>query len=279
MADRFPQGGIGVIDATGHAKQGEQTPGVQRQYCGETGKIDNCVVAQHLLFSDNAADNPFACMLATDLYLPQAWVQDRQRCQDAGIGREVVYRPKWKIAVDQLPQVRAAGVKLNWVVFDEDYGRVPAFWFALDAMGQAAVGEVPANFRAWAKPPACQSSGYACHAARRVDNLATFSPAFIHQPWQTCRVKDTTRGILTWQYKVARVYLSDSCQGTHAGVPTDRMYWLIVLRQPDTGRDQVRDCQRRRRRRRAGIDPRAAEPLARGKVVRACQTGGRAGRL
>lgn len=53
VANRCGTGGIGVIDATGHPKRGDKTPGVAPQYCGESGKIDNCVVAQHLLFTDN----------------------------------------------------------------------------------------------------------------------------------------------------------------------------------------------------------------------------------
>ncbi len=53
---------IGILDASGHHKQGDKTPGVQRQWCGETGKIDNCVVGQHLLYTDNDATNPFTCL-------------------------------------------------------------------------------------------------------------------------------------------------------------------------------------------------------------------------
>ncbi len=50
---------VGVIDASAHAKQGKKTPGVQRQWCGESGKIDNCVVGQHLLYTDNHPNTPF----------------------------------------------------------------------------------------------------------------------------------------------------------------------------------------------------------------------------
>ena len=236
VADRCPHGGIGVIDATGHPKQGDKTPGVQRQYCGESGKIDNCVVAQHLLFTDNDGQNPFSCVLASDLYLPQSWAADRERCREAGIDEQLQYRPKWKIALEQVKQTLTSGVKLSWVVFDEEYGVVPSFWFALDELGQQAVGEVPANFHAWVKRPACRSAGYACHAARRVDNLATHSPVFTSQSWKRCRVKDTTRGMLIWEYKAARVHLSDSSHPNHnISVPTDRRYWLIVMRQPATG--------------------------------------------
>src|SRR3972149_8491659 len=87
---------IGVIDASAHAKQGDKTPGVQRQYCGESGKIENCVVGQHLLYTTNDAKNPFTCMLASDLYLPREWSNERERCREAGIADEVVYRPKWR---------------------------------------------------------------------------------------------------------------------------------------------------------------------------------------
>ena len=234
VADRFPAGGIGVIDATGHPKRGDKTPGVHRQYCGESGKIDNCVIAQHLLFTDNHAANPFSCVVASDLYLPQCWADDRERCREAGIPDEVTFRAKWRIALDQVKEAVAGGVKLNYVVFDEDYGRIPAFWFDLDRMGITGVGEAPCDFRAWVKRPHCRS-GRACHAARRVDNLVLHSPAFTGQSWKRFEVKDTTRGKLTWEYKAARVHLSDSSHPNHnASTPTDRMYWLIVMRHPVT---------------------------------------------
>jgi SRSO17 transposase len=237
VADRCPGGGIGVIDATAHAKRGDKTPGVASQWCGESGKVDTCVVAQHLLFTDNAEHNPFCCMVGCDLYLPQCWDSDRERCRAAGIPDELSYRPKWQIALQQVRDALGGGVKLSWVVFDEDYGRVPAFWFGLDQLGQNAVGEVPADFHAWIKRPAC-SSLQPCHASREIRNLAFHSPAFTQQPWQRCKTKQTTRGQQIWEYKTARVHLVDCShngKSHHAGVPTDRMYWLIVMRQPITG--------------------------------------------
>lgn len=223
--------GIVVIDASGHAKRGDKTPGVQWQYCGETGKLDNCVVGQHLLYTDNDPSNPFCCTLASDLFLPECWDQDRDRCRAAGIPDELKHRPKWKIALDQLRDVIGSGLHPAWAVFDEDYGRIPAFWFGLDALGQNGVGEVPSNFRCWIKPPACTSVQY-CHAARQVDNLFTYSPAFREQEWKRCKLKDTTRGPCVWEFKAARMHLPDR-EGILSD-PTDRMYWLIVMRQPES---------------------------------------------
>jgi SRSO17 transposase len=227
---------IGVIDASGHAKQGDKTPGVQRQYCGETGKIDNCVVGQHLLYTDNHPGNPFCCMLASDLFLPQDWSADRDRCREAGIPDTLVHRPKWQIALEQLRGTIANGVRFAWVTFDEDYGGVGGFWQGLDQLGLWGAGEARASTCAWVREPGC-ISGRAEHAARRVDNLVTYSPAFTGQVWQEISVKTTTRGKLQLQVKAAAVYLVAHKDPSHhgPGIPIPRRYWLIVTRAPRTG--------------------------------------------
>src|SRR5437870_2915040 len=74
---------IGVIDESGHPKKGQQTPGVSRQYCGNTGKIDNCVMTVHLTYT--SFDGQFRTMLDSSLYLPKSWHEDRERCRQAKI--------------------------------------------------------------------------------------------------------------------------------------------------------------------------------------------------
>jgi SRSO17 transposase len=76
------------------SKKGDQTPGVQRQYLGCVGKIDNGIVTVHV----GVAKGSFQAILDADLYLPQSWDADRDRCRDAGIPDSVRYRPKWQIA-------------------------------------------------------------------------------------------------------------------------------------------------------------------------------------
>jgi SRSO17 transposase len=225
---------IGVIDSSGHAKRGDKTPGVQRQWCGESGKIDNCVVGQHLLYTDNHRTNPFSCMLASDLFLPESWSNDRERCREAGIPDGLVHRPKWRIAVEQLERALGNGVRLGWVTFDEEYGTVPQFWFELDRLGLRAIGEVQPRFNVWVTPPSCRS-GRAEHASKRVDNVATYSPAFTGQPWQTVRIKTATRGPVVWKIKTTLVHLVAENKDHGPSVPTDRRYWLIVARHEETG--------------------------------------------
>ena len=226
---------IGVLDASAHAKQGHDTPGVQRQWCGETGKKDNCVIGQHLLYTDNDAKNPFSCVVASDLYLPESWDTDRDRCKRAGIPETITYRPKWKIGIEQLERTLAQGLRFDFVTYDEEFGKIPDFVFELDRLGQKGIGEVPANFRVWVKKPACKSNR-AEHASHRVDKMVSHSPAFYGQSWRKMVIKDTTRGPCVWHIKSAQVYLVEHKDGkASCPVPTDRTYWLIVAQNQQTG--------------------------------------------
>ena len=125
-------GTVGVIDETSSLKKGEQTPGVQRQYLGCVGKIDNGIVTVHL----GVAKGTFQALLDADLYLPKCWNADRPRCREAGIPDEVRYRPKWQIAYEQLVRLDANGLQFDWLVFDEGYGSKVPFLRVLDAVGQ-----------------------------------------------------------------------------------------------------------------------------------------------
>ena len=102
---------IGIFDETGHPKKGDKTPGVQRQWCGNTGKKDNCVVTVHL----NYTAGDFHCLLDGELFLPQSWADDRERCQAAGIPQDMTHRPKWEIALELWQHVVANGVHFEWV--------------------------------------------------------------------------------------------------------------------------------------------------------------------
>src|SRR3954469_22466035 len=91
-------GTVGVIDETSCRKKGDRTPGVQRQYLGCAGKVENGIVTVHV----GVAKGTFQALLDAELYLPASWAADRDRCTDAGVPAAVGYRAKWRIALDQL---------------------------------------------------------------------------------------------------------------------------------------------------------------------------------
>ena len=135
-------GTVGVLDETSCRKWGDETPGVQRQYLGCVGKVDNGIVTVHV----GVAKGRFQALLDADLYLPKAWDADRPRCHAAGIPDDVRYRPKWRIALDQLIRLHGHGVTFDWLVFDEGYGAAVPLLRVLNWVGQRFVGEVPVNF-------------------------------------------------------------------------------------------------------------------------------------
>jgi SRSO17 transposase len=223
---------IGVIDGSGHVKQGDKTPGVQRQWCGESGKIDNCVVGQHLIYTNNDPKNPFSACVASDVYLPTSWTDDPNRCKRAHIPEDAVFRTKWEMAADQVDQCNADGVRFGWITCDEEFTSVPEFIYRMDRSGQRVIGEVRSNFRCWTKRPVCRSF-QGPHASKQVDNVCRFSPLFSKQDWNRLRIKETTRGECVWDVKTASVHLVTK-DADGRSCPTDRPYWLIVARNPET---------------------------------------------
>lgn len=135
-------GTVGIVDETSCRKWGDETPGVQRQYLGCVGKVDNGIVTVHV----GVAKGRFQALLDADLYLPKAWDADRQRCRAAGIPDEVRYRPKWRLALEQLIRLHGNGITFDWLVFDEGYGAAVPLLRVLNAVGQRFVAEVPVNF-------------------------------------------------------------------------------------------------------------------------------------
>ncbi len=229
---------VGVIDETSFVKKGDQTACVQRQHCGAVGKTENCVVSVHLGY----ATPEFYCLIDGEVYLPQeTWHEDRPRCREAGIPDEVVYRPKWQMALAQYRRAVANGMRFAWLTFDEGYGGKGPFLRELEATGQNYVAEVPADFAVWTSRPTVL---YRAHARDRrqgrprqyprlkvknnpkgeVRHLLAYSPRLRQVPWQNYYVKDGSKGPMVWQAKRLRVYRSDE-----QGLPT-RPYHLLVVR-------------------------------------------------
>jgi SRSO17 transposase len=212
-------GTVGLHDDTGTVKSGRCTLGVQRQYCGEVGKVENCVVTVHT----GLARGRYKTLFDADLFLPRSWDDDRQRCKKAGIPDEVVYRPKWQIALAQLDRALANGITFDWFTFDEGYGDKPGYLRGLAQRQLRYVGEVPKSFRCFGRRPR------AGQAASRADDLVRHSPLYHRQAWQVVRLARQTLGEQAWQVKAARVWL-----------PWDeaRAYWLIWARNARTGEEK-----------------------------------------
>ncbi len=101
-----------AIDETSFPKRGHHSAGVQVQYCGTTGQVQNCQVGVFLSYVTAAGHT----LIDRELYLPLSWTSDRKRCQAADIPDRVRFQTKCELAVQMLERVWAAQIPFAWVV-------------------------------------------------------------------------------------------------------------------------------------------------------------------
>jgi SRSO17 transposase len=234
MAEHAGAHAIGIFDETSDPKKGDKTPGVQKQWCGRLGKLENCLVTVHLGY----AVDDFHCLIDGELFLPEGWDQDRDRCREAGIPDTVVYRPKWRIALELYDRAVENGLCFDWVTFDEGYGGKPEFLREVSARHQRYVAEVPRSFTGWLKAPRVVTRPYRRGGrgrGRKVPRLASGSrPArsvetllkdrvLRDQPWKRWRVKDGEKGPMVWECKHTFITVKDE-----NGLPGERLHLVIA---------------------------------------------------
>lgn len=120
--------GVLVVDETGFLKKGTKSVGVARQYSGTAGRIENCQIGVFLGYATSRG----RALLDRALYLPKEWTEDRQRCREAGVPREVRFATKLVLARQMIERALAAGVPVRWVTADSIYGSDYAFRSALE---------------------------------------------------------------------------------------------------------------------------------------------------
>src|SRR5262249_52608723 len=114
-------GGILVVDETGFLKKGRRSAGVQRQYSGTAGRIENCQIGVFLAYASPAG----RALIDAELYLPASWADDRTRCAAARVPDEVGFATKPELARIMIERVVKAGLPFGWVAADEFYGDNP----------------------------------------------------------------------------------------------------------------------------------------------------------
>ena len=171
-------GNVGLIDETSAVKSGDKTPGVRRQYLGCVGEIDNGIVTVHL----GVCKGRYKTLIDAELFLPEDWAKDRERCKAAGIPDAMAYRPKSQIALEELDRAKANQVHLDWLTFDEGYGKAPEFVCGLDERQVRFVGEVPKSLSCLAVNGSGQRPDIRVKG-QRADDVVRQSPIFLKQSW------------------------------------------------------------------------------------------------
>src|SRR6187399_2929837 len=134
-------GAVLVLDEAGFVKKGTTSAGVQRQYSGTAGRVENCQVGVFCAYVTSRG----RALIDRELYLPRSWIADRERCRQAGVPDEVEFATKAELARRMLGRAIDAGVPAAWVTADEAYGQDHKFRSWLEQRRTGYVVAVPCS--------------------------------------------------------------------------------------------------------------------------------------
>ena len=138
--------GVLVVDETGFLKKGEKSVGVQRQYSGTAGRIENCQIGVFLTYATAQGRT----LLDRELYLPRVWAEDPERREEAGVPEKVGFRTKPQLARKMLERAVESGVPFGWATGDEVYGNDRKLRLWLEREGIPHVLAIRSNEKLWA---------------------------------------------------------------------------------------------------------------------------------
>ena len=225
------------VDETSFVKKGDQSVGVQRQYCGRLGKLENCQVGVFASLGCGAR----AALVDFRLFLPEAWARDPARCGKAKVPEaERVHQTKTELALAMVVAARARGSTHHWVGGDEVYGNNHAFTAALEDLGEVFLMDVASNMQVWESDPSPQlpspspgKNGRPRTRARvnprapKAVSVKTLTARCFKAEAREVTIRDATKGSLRAPLWVRPIWVWDG------QAPTARRRLLIVRQEAD----------------------------------------------
>jgi SRSO17 transposase len=201
-------GGVLVIDETGFLKKGGKSAGVQRQYSGTAGRIENCQIGVFLSYASPRGHT----LLDRELYLPKSWTDNQERCREAHVPASVAFATKPELAWRMLERTLDAGLPVAWVAGDTVYGSSQPLRANLEARKQA-----------YALAVACKEHVEVQGTRRRVDQVAH---GLVREDWQELSAGTGSKGprLFAW----ARIELA-------APEASGWQRWLLVRQSLEEG--------------------------------------------
>ena len=196
-----------VVDETGFLKKGEKSVGVQRQYSGTAGRIENCQIGVFLAYASARGRT----LLDRELYLPQVWAEDWERRREAGVPESVGFRTKPQLAQLMLQRALESGVPFGWVAGDEVYGNDRKLRRWLERAGIPHVLAIRSNEQLWVWTDQGLCQVRADRLTSQVDELG----------WTRCSAGDGAKGPRVYDWAVVAIRpLGEPGKG----------YWLLARR-------------------------------------------------
>ena len=217
-------GGVLVFDPSAFPKRGNESVGVQRQWCGRLGKVENCQVGVFMAYVAPAEH----ALLDMRIYLPKGWARSKKRRAKVGVPPEVKFQTRHELALEMLDE-HASQLPHGWVAGDDEMGKVPEFRGQLQARGERYLLAVPSNTLIRdleaAPPPYAGRGRQPKSPFVRVDRWCQALPK---GAWTTVDVRDGEKGPLVVEAVKVRVRAK-----TSPGDGFDETLVLIRERQGD----------------------------------------------
>ena len=239
--------GLFLIDDTGFPKKGRESVCVARQYCGAIGKTDNCQIGVSMTYIGQGVAWPFDMKL----FVPESWdcgdAECLRRRTKTKMPDSVHYRPKWRIALEQLDEARTSQVPHWAVLVDSWYGNIPEFRHELVRRGERYILGVYANTQVFLEPPTLEGVLQSEHKRgrpRKKASMTAVSPkpiqvsavgtAIADDAWERLAIRrDSRNKPLVVEAVSLRVY---PAHGWHDGVVNEDV-WLLIERRHLTNGD------------------------------------------
>ena len=231
--------GVLTLDGSDFLKQGKESVGVKRQYCGEVGKRANCQAGVFLGYASQLGYT----LLDRRLYLPQEWVADAdfaERRKKCGVPEKIAFQTKPELGWEMIREVvDDQQLRGRWVTCDEAFGRDTAFLDHVAGSGLWYFAEVPHDTRGWLERPLTTVPAWSgggrqpsrkrlCDGQPEAEEVASMAARVLPGQWQRRVIKEGSQGPMVADFWAMRVV------AVRDGLPGPEV-WLVLRRQLETG--------------------------------------------
>lgn len=218
--------GVLVFDPSSFLKKGRESVGVDRQWCGRLGKVDNCQVGVYLAYVARREQ----VLVDVRLYLPEEWAKDKQRRKKAGVPKQVRFATRHALALQMLDE-HGAALPHRWVAGDDEMGRSSAFRRALRERKEQYLLMVPSNTMVRdLDAPVPEYSGRGRRPKQKFQRVDRWAAALPESAWTEHDVRDGTKGPLVVEVARCRVLAR-----TERSRPDDEETLLVFRAKQDDG--------------------------------------------
>jgi len=226
--------GVIILDESGVKKSGDSSVGVSRQYCGNLGKVDNCQVGVFLAYSKGNKRT----LIDFRLYLPEDWVDDKERCLKAKIPPEMInFKTKYDLGLEMIDNAIKEGIPFTYIAMDGFYGENPALLNELENRGVTFVADIASNTQVYLTEPVVgvpEKKGSRGRSPSKLEVLNT-SPVKVDSlsssgdGWRLIKIRKTERGNKEVYFKALQVWRR------YNQLPYEKPLWLLISKDAGTG--------------------------------------------